>query len=1081
MIDLSLLQDFITEATDHLEEMESNLLLLEKDPENREVLNEIFRSIHTIKGASMFVGLPRISELSHKMENLLDLLRQGQKRFNSAIGDTLIEGRDRLYALIHELEKNQEEASEIDDLLEQILALSATDPSPAAPAPAPPAEKESAAATVTGSTTEFLDDSILGEDIDQSILGEDTDDSILGEDLDLSLLEGSFPKEDTTASLSEALTAALNQAEPSPAAPFWPTTPAVEPEDDDNAIRLEIAGEANDDELFGIFTQQFAGNLERLGSLIVKGTTRENLATTGECLGTMRSSANYMGYRNLTTLLDNCLVTVAPDRPDFAALTNYRERLLNIFENFQKSPEPRAGTPAVAAKESAQAPTAPSIATDEDESQIREQISEEIYDAELYKIFQRQLEDNYRQLTGMLASAITTDRTRQALTASRELLVNLKYSANYMGYSHLVNFYEQWLLEVQTTASFMDQGGRGDLVFMGDRLERLRHIFPMLPEKVEPDTLPEENKLGSAPPKAVATAAKAPADKAKPATEVSTEDDLFMTLSSSVDAALANTRTSELTPLHDILEEMLFAEPEQKQLPAGKGAAMPGQTAPAPKPPEPEAEEESEEEIEERRQDNRRQEEDRRDFDRRLSERRQPDDKGDRILKHSIRVDSQKIDALMNQVGELVVSRAYFTQIFNDLRNLQQELKENIGFDSRGLKPIREVTFKLGEATQALSRVSNELQEGVMKIRMLPVSQLFNRYPRLVRDLVKKTDKKIDLNIKGEDTELDKMVIEEISDPMIHIIRNAVDHGLESTQDRLAAGKPEFGTLTLEAFHESNHIVIEVTDDGRGIDIDKIKAKAVARGLLNAGEAARISDTEARRFIMMPGFSTADKATETSGRGVGMDVIKTNIERLNGTVEVESQFGSYTRIRIKIPLTLAIIQALMIRVGVEIFTIPLSVVEETLRIHEHDTSLIEGVEVIHLRDTTMPIFRLSEMFRIPGAHPDISQSFVVIVTTGMQQIGLVVDELIGQEEVVIKPLVDYLRDDSGFSGATIIGDGRISLILDIYELVKMTSERQADRYREQTRNRKIKAGHPGTRLPAAKTTNTEAALDTTIN
>ena len=546
--------------------------------------------------------------------------------------------------------------------------------------------------------------------------------------------------------------------------------------------------------------------------------------------------------------------------------------------------------------------------------------------------------------------------------------------------------------------------------------------------------------------------------------EDTASDDLFQTLSNSVDAALSGEQEGELAPLHGILEEMLFVESRPPAQAGSRQTASKQKAPPAQAPPRLDqaakietAEDEEQEEIEDRRLEGRRQLEDRRDIDRRLGDRRKMGDKADRVIKHSVRVDSQKIDSLMNQVGELVVSRAYFTQIFNDLRNLHQELKEQVGYDARGLKPIREVAFKLGEATLALSRVSNELQEGVMKVRMLPVSQLFNRYPRLVRDLVKKTDKKVEIVIRGEDTELDKMVIEEISDPMIHIIRNAVDHGIENVEERRLTGKAEVATLTLEAYHESNHIVIEVTDDGRGIDLEKVKTKAIEKGLLNASELTRISDNDARRLIMIPGFSTAEKATETSGRGVGMDVIKTNIEKLNGTVEVESQFGSSTRIRIKIPLTLAIIQALMIRVGKEIFTIPLSVVEETLRILEHDTSIIEGVEVIHLRDTTMPIFRLSEIFGIPGANREISQSFVVIVTTGMQRIGIVVDELIGQEEVVIKPLVDYLREDSGFSGATIVGDGRISLILDIYELVKMTSARQAERYREQSQKRMKKS------------------------
>lgn len=1072
MIQLALLQDFITEATDHLEEMETNLLALEQNPDNLEVLNDIFRSIHTIKGASMFVGLTRISELSHKLENLLDLLRQGQKPLTPEIADTLIDCSDRLTALTRELEKDQEEHSEIDDLLARILKLSASTADEeevvVEPPPAPPAEAAP-------------DDAILADGFDDSILGEDLDDSILDETLADSFIEEPREAEAAADSLSEALSAALNQ-NPAPIGNHESARTVAHPDPEeepvtDEAIRNELAGEVYDEELSKIFTNQFHANLARLAELPDGPFDDSTRDAWTACLGNMRSSANYMGYRRLTALLDTIRAKLdTAGEPDLAYLRDVRRRLNGILADGSR--------PAVAVAEDN--PFAIPGASDERESSqsqddalIREQIAEEIYDAELYKIFIQQLETNYRGLKNLTARP--ADRQKQELLATcEEILNNLKSSANYMGYGYLVDFYRNWQMAVQDAFA---RAGREpvEIRFMEEWLTRLRRIFPDLPAEVAPETGAEEQAASAeaTPDLQVKTTGKK--KKASPA-KVEEEADLFKTLSGSVDAALSDQRDSELEPLHGILEEMLFAETPP---PAAAKPAPPPPAAPPPAQPaslETAGAEECEEELEERREEERRQQEDRREFDRRLGDRRKMADKGERILKHSVRVDSQKIDSLMNQVGELVVSRAYFTQIFNDLRNLHQELKEQAGYDSRGLKPIREVAFKLGEATLALSRVSNELQEGVMKIRMLPVSQLFNRYPRLVRDLVKKTAKKVEIVIRGEDTELDKMVIEEISDPMIHIIRNAIDHGIETTRQRQAAGKPEVAALTLEAYHESNHIVIEVTDDGRGIDLEKVKAKAVERGLLQASELGRISDSDARRFIMMPGFSTADKTTETSGRGVGMDVIKTNIEKLNGTVEVESEFGAFTRIRIKIPLTLAIIQALMIRVGREIYTIPLSVVEETLRIHEHETSIIEGVEVIHLRDITMPIFRLADIFRIPGTNQDISQSFVVIVTTGMQRIGIVVDELIGQEEVVIKPLVDYLREDSGFSGATIIGDGRISLILDIYELVKMTSARQVDRYREQSRKRKNKSRHKtgkqtAKKIPAAKQAATQPAAN----
>jgi two-component system chemotaxis sensor kinase CheA len=241
---------------------------------------------------------------------------------------------------------------------------------------------------------------------------------------------------------------------------------------------------------------------------------------------------------------------------------------------------------------------------------------------------------------------------------------------------------------------------------------------------------------------------------------------------------------------------------------------------------------------------------------------------------------------------------------------------------------------------------------------------------------------------------------------------------------------------------------MEITDNGRGIDPAHIRARALEKGFLSKEELDRMTDKELMRIIMFPGFSTAEKVTHTSGRGVGMDVVKKNVEKLNGTIEIDSTPGVKTRIRVKIPLTLAIIQALMVRIGENLFTVPLSTVEETLRISEAETSVIEGVEVIHLRDRTMPIFRLYEMFNIDPDKKDSDRNYVVIVSTGMQQIGLVVDELMGQEEVVIKPMVDYLQEKSGFSGATIIGDGKISLILDVYELVNMTVGRQTKRQKD---------------------------------
>jgi two-component system chemotaxis sensor kinase CheA len=416
-----------------------------------------------------------------------------------------------------------------------------------------------------------------------------------------------------------------------------------------------------------------------------------------------------------------------------------------------------------------------------------------------------------------------------------------------------------------------------------------------------------------------------------------------------------------------------------------------------------------------------------------------------RVLRQSIRVDAGKIDALMNQVGELVVNRAFFSQLCNEMRELQHYLKQSKRLDKREFKQVSGLTFRVSEATVALGRVANELQEGVMRVRMLPIAQLFNRYPRLVHDLARNSGKKVSLELRGEETELDKMVIERIADPLVHIIRNAVDHGLESPEERKRKGKPETGILSLNAYHESNHVVIEIDDDGRGVDLERIKTKAIEKGLIGESAASQLSEREIINLILIPGFSTAEKITHTSGRGVGMDVVKKNIEKLNGTLEVDTMPGRSTRIRIKIPLTLAIIPALLVRVLDELFTIPLSVVDETLRVFKDEISVIEGVDVMYLRDETIPLIRLREIFNMGASSEMAEKFFVVIVNTGEKRVGLIVDHMLGQEEVVIKPLEDYLQENSGFSGATILGDGQISLILDVYELIKLSTDKQARR------------------------------------
>ncbi|HJR75415.1 MAG TPA: chemotaxis protein CheA [Nitrospiraceae bacterium] len=386
----------------------------------------------------------------------------------------------------------------------------------------------------------------------------------------------------------------------------------------------------------------------------------------------------------------------------------------------------------------------------------------------------------------------------------------------------------------------------------------------------------------------------------------------------------------------------------------------------------------------------------------------------------TIRVETKRLDSVMNLVGELVLGR-------NRLIKIGTQLEQTHESDPQ----VR----ALSETLAQLNLVTTDLQLAVMKTRMLPIKKVFAKLPRMVRDLSQKLGKQVRLELHGEETELDKSVADEMGDPLVHLVRNAIDHGIEIPVERRQKGKPSEGVLRILASQEGNSIVIRIQDDGRGIPLDKVKAKALARGLISEAELATMEPREIVNLIFLPGFSTAENVTDVSGRGVGMDVVRTNIRKINGSVEVESEQGKGSQIIIKLPLTIAIIQALMVEVERSIFAIPLSSVIEAVRITKADIKTINGREVLHLRDRVLPLIRLAQEFEIP-ADPDRGRYYVVVAALGDRRVGVVVDELRSQEEVVIKSIWDYLENVKGVSGATITGEGKVVLILDISELVQ---------------------------------------------
>ncbi|HTW82574.1 MAG TPA: chemotaxis protein CheA [Candidatus Sulfotelmatobacter sp.] len=391
----------------------------------------------------------------------------------------------------------------------------------------------------------------------------------------------------------------------------------------------------------------------------------------------------------------------------------------------------------------------------------------------------------------------------------------------------------------------------------------------------------------------------------------------------------------------------------------------------------------------------------------------------------TIRVDIERLDMLLNLVGELVINR---TRISDIAGTLGRELGGN-GRSDNGLSQLAK---DLSESSALLARTTNEIQESIMKVRMVPIGQVFDRFPRMVRDLAKARGKEIHLEIAGAETDLDKTIVDEVGEPLMHLVRNCVDHGIEPPEVRESRGKPRHGTIRLNAYHEGNQVIIEIADDGGGIDLARVREKGIRLGLITEND--RLTDREIIELIFTPGFSTADQITDVSGRGVGMDVVKKNILRLKGVFDVDSVQGEGTKFTMKLPLTLAIIQALLVRVADELYSIPLDAVIESQRIEAGEVRTVHGGEVITLRGQVVPLIRVGEFFRL-DAPRDPDKVMIVIVGLQGRQVGLVVDSFQGEQEIVIKPLSDVIGRIAGISGATILGNGSISLIIDVHSLV----------------------------------------------
>lgn len=1231
MIDKEMIQDFIDEAEEHLNEMESSLLRIENEPGNEELLNDLFRAAHSIKGIAGLTGLDMINSVSHKMETLMDYLRQGKLEVSRLVVNTLFEGMDIINELVKVVAEKAEEQGEITGFLDKIDKILKGEPveteASTVQEEAQEEEVEQAveepkdgmdelelffreqaqiksqnllavldALALNAQDLEKLEEGVnecrefcnLAEasnleavtdpiqnmlDIFQQYIAasepidKDTVEALhstlmslmeyLGlevvvsadEDAELAAMEEEAvmteeeleqPAAASEEELEQSVAASEEELEQSVAASEEETAEAIIAKAAESEEEMSIlAGEAPE----SIFTQDAEQEEE-----ITSKTEEEQKEAVINLFGVLKTikglgrakiqaifDAGYTTVDELMDIHEKDLTQVKGITKPLAkkilekvmALTSQKETIHKetiheetaSIESTADEPAYEETTPeeAIEEKMPAQEPDyEASSAKEEPDTQtlfLNDTVLYDEYDRELIEIFFTHINDSYSELSSAF-SPETGKSDMEKVDISLEVINSLKKAANYMDFPTIVTFMTDVLNKLEKTKTAMQNNLHYDLEFMHDVLKNIEQLVKQIEEALYPketvlleeepeasplveeneETLAEQEKVSVEETPAeemaaigeeeeVAGAQDAPAEQVS-AVNGRYGDEEIENTEQEVEAAeepeaysreLEKPAEKEPEPqmLMDQFDETVFSEMEQEALSIEEPLMEPEveeksmveeakfEEAAATVKKEAEPKKDEEPMVMEGKAEGTRSEEkkeaEKAVFAKQKKEETAVPKETLSEIKQTLRVDTQKVDALMNQVGELVVNRALFSVVSEEFKANIKELLKVPGIDKKLLKEMLQLNFRLGEATQGLSRVANELQESVMKIRMLPISQLFNRYPRLVRELSLELSKKVTLKIRGENTELDKRVIEQMGDPLVHILRNSIDHGIETPKERVKKGKPPIGSLVLSSYYEGNHVVIRIEDDGRGIDAAELKQKAIDKGLIKPESAKLLTEEEALNLMFLPGISTASEITTTSGRGVGMDVVKKNVEKLNGLIEIVTQNDEGTAFIIKIPLTLAIIQVLVVDVLGIAYCIPLTSVVETVRIFHHEIRTIEGREVISLRDSTIPLIRLTHLFAKNGKRDVKDKTFVVIITTGSKEVGLVVDGLLGEQEVVIKPLGDYLYTHKEFSGATIMGDGSISLILEVSEIVNLAVEKM----KNDNRSMEKQQGHAG--------------------
>lgn len=985
--DPELFSDFIAEAKEHLETIEPNLLELEKAPDNLALLNDIFRPMHSLKGASGFLGLNRINHLAHKSENILDELRKGSMVVTSEIMDVILASTDALRQMIDNLETSNAEGDvPTEHIMAQIDAIMAGE------SPAPSAE------------------------------------------------EAGQEEQETAPALSDAAENAppapgeeAASAPPSPEAPAVAPPAAVSPDLEEATgspmsgkewvlslpplpqYALTAFGEGHLKDFIDESNEIIENLTNGLLDLEENPTGKEDLVNDlFRYFHNMKGNSGIIGYHELNaltheaeTLLNNIRqgkITPTHELIDLLLLVvDVMEALVQKIEVTSGNASPfqtelvvkqlqaalaggpielpsalrsSHGTPQTAAPaEQAQQgsavevvpPTIIPVGTEND-------------DAEAFRVTVRQ---QFEIIRAALETLKKDGNHKESIDAIYRCLVAVKNACAFVGLDEIKIYAER-------TSGIVDQGRSSGIDFslMIDLLDQEVSIIEDMVQQAL-----DEGKVAAAASDTPAPAAPvaSPATEEKKSPQPEAQASPAPEKPAAAPAKEQQAQPPKAAPAASAPSAP--AAPPSPKAPATPPAAPPKGSAPAAGKAAPAAE--------------------------------------GHKSSSTIRVDHERLDHLMNLIGELIINRNRYTLIARSLEG-----------DGRNID-VAHVAQDLSETTYAMARISDDLQDTIMKVRMMPVSSVFSRFPRLVRDLSRKSGKEVDLVMEGEETELDKSVVEVIGDPLVHLIRNSVDHGIEPEDVRIAAGKPPKGKVTLRAFHKGNSVAIEIEDDGKGIDPAKMREVAVRKGVISAEEAAQLDDREAVELIFAPGFSSAETITDISGRGVGMDVVRTNIKNLKGSVSTNSELGKGTRFTLSLPLTLAIIDALMVNVSGQMYAIPLDAVSETTKIEAERLTDVKGRKAVTLRGEVLGIVELAEMLSLPRTNPLPDVLSVVVIHDNDRRLGLVVDRLLERQEIVIKPLGAYLGDLKGISGATIMGDGSVILILDPHEIYLMSTSKAA--------------------------------------